>query len=215
LPVALLAAAFLWHVFSAPVSLGDSHLSTNPLSDVVTIRLAGTETAEITNPIEKAIFESGMSLVAAPIAEGRLNLYARQHFDIYAWIVPYRVTFRSKPTEAAATAKQDTPQRNPGPEANGGKTKISDGPWGTKGTVIELSDSEAQTMTRLNQQYLLDNLYIKNGNPTYIREAASLRAQMEVIVYPYIKDNPWFDGGWMCVGFDGTCNTVMPYSAAQ
>lgn len=213
-PVVLLAALFLWHVLSAPVSLGDSHLSVNPLSDVVNIRLAGTETAEITDPAEKAIFESGMSLVAAPIAEGRLNLYARQHFDIYAWLVPYRVTFGTGPAEVA-DPMENTSQSNPGSETKSGKTKISDGPWGTNGTVIELSDREAQTMTRLNQQYLMDNLYIKNGNPTYIREAASLRAQMEAIIHPYIQDNPRFDGGWMCVGSDGTCDTVMPYSAPQ
>jgi hypothetical protein len=213
LPVGLLAAVFLWHIFLS-LSLATSHLSVNPLSDVITVPLLEAQPTEITDPIEKAIVEAGMSLIAAPIAEKKLNLYARQRFDLYAWLVPYRVTFGGKP-EAAAPSAQFGPRRSSVAQSNQSKAKISDGPWGTKGTVIELSDEEAETMTRLNQQYQMDNLYIENGNPTYIREAGRLRAEMEAIIYPYIKDNPWFDGGWMCASSDGTCKIVVPYSAPQ
>jgi hypothetical protein len=95
------------------------------------------------------------------------------------------------------------------------ETQIQDGAWGTKGTLIELSQKEAEIMSRLNRQYQMDMLYIEHGNPTYIREAGGLRRQMEVIVHPYIKDNTWFDGGWMCVGSDGSCKIIMPYTANQ
>lgn len=95
------------------------------------------------------------------------------------------------------------------------KTKISDGAWGTKNTMIELSQKEAEIMTRLNQKYQMDNLYIKNGNPTFIRESVRLKQQMNAIIYPYIKDNPWFDGGWMCANFDETCSVIIPYSGVH
>lgn len=214
LPVGLLGAVFIWHLFLS-LSLTSSHLSVNPLSDVVTVRLSEVETREITDPVERAIVEGGMSLVAAPIAENRLNLSARQHFDFYAWLIPYRVTFGSESVKSPVSPTRDTSHSDPDSRYNGSKAKISNGPWGTKDTLIELSDNEAETLTRLNQQYLMDSLYIKNGNPTYIREAASLRQQMEAIVYPYTKDNPWFDGGWMCASTDGTCKTILPYSAPQ
>jgi hypothetical protein len=214
LPVGLLGAVFFWHIFLS-LTFANSHLSVNPFSDVVTVRLSGAETSEITDPIERAIVEGGMSLVAAPIAENKLNLSARQHFDIYAWLIPYRVTFGSESVKSAVSPTRDTSHSDPDSRYNDSKPKISNGPWGTKDTLIELSDKEAETMTRLNQQYLMDNSYIKNGNPIYMREAASLRQQMEAIIYPYTKDNPWFDGGWMCASTDGTCKTIVPYSALQ
>lgn len=210
LPLGLFAAVFLWHIFLS-LSLATPHVGVNPISDVVTVRLPGAGMTEITDPMEKAIVDGGLSLIAAPIAEKRLNLYARQRFDIYAWLVPYSVTFGSKPVESTESAAQRSAVVQP----NESKTRISDGPWGTKGTVIELSDEEAETMTKLNKQYQMDSLYIKNGNPTYIREASSLRGEMDAIIFPYIKNNPWFDGGWMCASFDGSCKLIVPYYESQ
>ena len=110
--IGLLVAVFLWHVYLS-MSLSTSRLSVNPLSDVVSVQLPGPETTGSTDPIEHAIVQGGLSLVAAPIAENKLNLYARQHFDLYAWLVPYRVAFDSKPVESTFSPTRLTNESTP------------------------------------------------------------------------------------------------------
>jgi tRNA_anti-like len=101
------AVVALWHIFVA-VSMDNAYWSINPLTDVATVKMPGAASVGITDPMEKAGFEGGRSLVAVPIAENKLNLYARQYFDIYVWIVPYRVSVTDKPVESASSLVQPT-----------------------------------------------------------------------------------------------------------
>ncbi len=96
----LFAGIILWHIFVS-ISMENAYWSINAVTDVATVKMPGAASVGITDPIEKVGFEGGRSLVAVPIAENKLNLYARQYFDLYAWIVPYRVRIQDKPAESA------------------------------------------------------------------------------------------------------------------
>jgi hypothetical protein len=93
--VVILAAIFLWHVYVC-LSMENESYNVSPVTDVVTLKLPGAASYGITDPQEAAGFNGGRDLVGVPNAEHKLNLYARQYLDVYAMIVPYRVSIIDK-----------------------------------------------------------------------------------------------------------------------
>lgn len=103
--VVFFAAVVVWHIFVCN-SMDNVYWSINPLTDVATLKMPGAASIGITDPAEKAGFEGGRALVGVPIAENKLNLYARQYFDLYAWIVPYRVAIKDNAVESTSSPTQ-------------------------------------------------------------------------------------------------------------
>lgn len=91
----ILAAVFLWHVYVCQ-TMENEFYAINPVSDVVTLKLPGPASLGLTDPDVVAGFYGGRDLTGIPSAEHKLNLYARQHLDLYAMIVSYRVTIVDK-----------------------------------------------------------------------------------------------------------------------
>ena len=78
-------------------SLGDA-ITVNPVTDVVTVPIAaGREKAKSDNPFEALGSALGSMLGGAlakalePSFERELNLRAREGYDVYAILLPYRV----------------------------------------------------------------------------------------------------------------------------
>jgi hypothetical protein len=75
--VLILLLVFAWHAYVAE-SMNNQYWDVNPLTDVATLKTPDSR--------------SGVSaLVAVPMAEQKLGVYARQNLDLYAWVIPYRV----------------------------------------------------------------------------------------------------------------------------
>jgi len=75
-----------WHVAQPSDGIHDSSWKAKN-------RLTGNVAESgITDPQEIAAFEGTRALVAVPIAENKLSVYARQYVDLYALLIPYRVT---------------------------------------------------------------------------------------------------------------------------
>ncbi|MGD0598800.1 MAG: hypothetical protein ABR988_03190 [Terriglobales bacterium] len=67
-------------------------LRVNPLTDVAVITAPPAAAFGITDPAVAAGFQWGFALTGTPTAESQLNLYARQYLDLYAMLLPYRVS---------------------------------------------------------------------------------------------------------------------------
>ena len=93
--VIVFAVVFLWHAYICQTMENESY-AINPVTDVVTLKLPGAASYGITDPQEVAGFIGGRNLTGIPNAEHKLSLYARQQLDIYAMILPYRVTIIDK-----------------------------------------------------------------------------------------------------------------------
>lgn len=91
----VLTVIFLWHIYVCQTMENESY-AINPVTDVVTLKLPGAASLGITDPEVVAGFNGGRDLTGIPNAEHKLNLFARQHLDLYAMIVSYRVTIIDK-----------------------------------------------------------------------------------------------------------------------
>ena len=94
-PIIFLLLVVVWHGVVSH-SMENESYQINPLTDVVTLKLPGAAAYGITDPQEAAGFNGGRDLVGVPNAEHKLNLYARDHLDVYAMVVPYRVNIVDK-----------------------------------------------------------------------------------------------------------------------
>lgn len=68
------------------------------LTDIATLKLPSAATSGITNPEIAGWAQLGRNLIGVPEAERQLSLYARRNVDVYAMLVPYRVTIVDKTT---------------------------------------------------------------------------------------------------------------------
>lgn len=84
-----------WHVVVC-LSMNNEYYDVNPLTDVATLKLPGAAAYGITDPAEATGFKWGRALTGVPAAEYQLNLYARKYLDLYALIIPYRVSIIDK-----------------------------------------------------------------------------------------------------------------------
>jgi len=89
--VIIIALVFVWHLLVS-ASMSNENWSINPLTDVATLKMPGPAESGITDPQGIAAFEGARALVAVPIAENKLGVYAREYVDLYALLIPYRVT---------------------------------------------------------------------------------------------------------------------------
>ncbi len=120
LVVGILASiVFGWHLYAASdvrrhaedlrgkygAASKDNPVAVNPLTDVVTIPIGPPPTASRSdNPLEAfgkalgAVVGGALGKALEPTFERDLNLRARELYDVYAMLVPYRVKVPEPPT---------------------------------------------------------------------------------------------------------------------
>jgi hypothetical protein len=81
----------VWHIILLS-QLSGPKVNINPLTDVAVVMMPGPSEFGITNPEQAAAFEGARDITGVPIAEHRLNNYARQYLDVYAMVLAYRVS---------------------------------------------------------------------------------------------------------------------------
>ncbi len=107
----LVSVVFGWHLYCAAdarrqaedlrgkhsIGSTDHPVTVNPVTDVVRLPIGGlSEKGKSNNPLE-AFSDALGSMIGAlakaiePSFERELNLRAREHYDIYAMLLPYRV----------------------------------------------------------------------------------------------------------------------------
>jgi hypothetical protein len=77
---------------------GKETLSLNPINDVLRLRIVlppladdeAERTANVGPQLGKGLVQ-GLSKLAEPLIEHEMNTRARETFDLYAWVLPYRV----------------------------------------------------------------------------------------------------------------------------
>lgn len=87
----IVGIAFAWHILLLSQWSGPK-VNINPLTDVATVRMPGPSDIGITNAEQAAAFEGARDLTGIPIGEHKLNNFARQYLDVYAMVLPYRVS---------------------------------------------------------------------------------------------------------------------------
>jgi hypothetical protein len=89
------AVVFTWHLVISH-SMENEFYTINPITDVATLKMPSAASYGITDADAVASFNGGRDLTGIPGAEHKLNLYARQHLDLFAMIVSYRVIIIDK-----------------------------------------------------------------------------------------------------------------------
>jgi hypothetical protein len=82
----------------------NEYYEVNWLTDIATLKLPSAASSGITSPEGVAGFNWGRNLIGVPDAERQLGLYARRYVDVYAMLMPYRVSIVDKATVPPQTA---------------------------------------------------------------------------------------------------------------
>lgn len=99
---------FIWHLILWSM-WGGPYVNINPITDVAIVKMPGPSAFGITDPQTAAAFEGGRDLTGVPIGEHKLNNYARQYLDVYAMVLPYRVSIVN---QVVAPPKESAPPGN-------------------------------------------------------------------------------------------------------
>lgn len=125
--ILLVSVVFGWHLYCAAdarrqaedlrgkhsIASTDHPVTVNPVTDVVRVPIGGlSEKGKSDNPLE-ALGDALGSMIGAlakaiePSFERDLNLRAREHYDIYAMLLPYRAeVVTEKKTKASEDEKE-------------------------------------------------------------------------------------------------------------
>jgi len=133
---AVLIGLFLaWHLYlslglsnrvrslqaSGSYSLGELSISVNPLTNLVSLTIAMPPELDEDNPFAALGAALGQAMVQAMgpgMIERELNTRAREHYDLYALLVPYRARVSTEPASPEAVARmRDERERRQAEEA--------------------------------------------------------------------------------------------------
>lgn len=133
---AVLIGLFLaWHLYlslglsnrvrslqaSGSDSVGELSISVNPLTNLVSLTIAMPPELDEDNPFAALGAALGQAMVQAigpGMIERELNTRAREQYDLYAWLIPYRVRVSTEAASAEAVARmRDERERRQAEEA--------------------------------------------------------------------------------------------------
>lgn len=93
LALSVIVLAFAWHMLLFAGRTPMPYVHVNPVTDMMTVSVPLDRSIDRTLPGFNRGFIWGINQTGDPETERKTADFARSHFDIYAMVLPWRVTF--------------------------------------------------------------------------------------------------------------------------